>query len=1782
MSNKKIFIDGVIFQIQKGRPGGISRVWHSLLSELSKSKLADTVTIIDRGKTMPHIEGFNVIQGNEYSQNTFESDSLYLQNIIDKNGGGLFLSTYYTYPENSPCITTLYDMIPEAMSFDLNHPEWRAKQKAIEKSSAFFSISEATKKDFYIYYPQHVSKQITTIPLSISESFITSQPWEQKLFVKTFTIKKPYFIFNGHRLGYKNAVSFIKAFNLLPNKDQFEIFFTGGSREMEKVFAELLGSTKFQVQFLNDKELSAAYSGAVALVYPSLYEGFGLPILEAMKLGCPVIAGNKSSIPEVAGDSAILVDPKAILKMKEALVQVQNIETRTELIKKGYENVKRFSWEKTGKIFVETLETLFASVEKFSLNKTEPINSWQRYLNSFYSKPGLKELLKAYSDSIKCFNAQGLSFDFSELAETEKRIIKHITNNEFEELLFACKKSKNDLMLIYWSGIIFESKGQFDEALNLYLKLLNNSVPNFRITLLAANVAYKLNKVLTAEKFYRAIVSANNKHSESINRLKELTSYTNLVKEEMEIETIGLNTELVEKSKIHIEKEITDLLISVIIPTKDRNDGLEEVLESLPLAMHKLKYEIILYSSKKNIDNLNPVIEKYKISKVFFDEDVFSVTEKFSWPKLMNHGFANSDGNWVVYASDDIQFYPFCFWNVFSQIELNETTGGVTFLHKNTIETYGSVFDNYGIDQVGQFPYINFGLIKKSAFEIAGGFDEKFKFYWADVDLCLRLWEAGYKIEISTYSLVDHNNITDRLKQENSGDRYFSDTYYFFNKWEKRNLLKKDKVLIKKRKYLSENHLSVVLKQIQSNIYKIVNHENISENLLVQKTNHLLKSLSPQNKEQDKNRIKVSAIVSTYNSENFIRGCIEDLLNQTLYKKGELEIIIVNSGSLENEENIVKEFQNIFENIQYLKTERETIYSAWNRGIKIASGKYITNANTDDRHKFDALEILAKQLDKNENIGLVYADQFVTYYENQSFDKHITAGNFEWPEFDRVQLIHCAICGPQPMWRKNLHDQFGYFDGQLVVAGDYDWWLRISEKIKFKHIAEKLGLYCLSSDSIEHRFNNEMISETIKVRKYYADKIHLTSLNHNKYKSTFINLADPPLLFSVIITTFNRPAQLKNAVQSVLDQSNANFELIVVNDSGNAVEEYLQEFNDKRIKIVNRSQNEGPAAARNSGIKIAQGKYIVFLDDDDIYLSNHLDTALKYLRKGYDVVYTDAYRYTYLKTDNEYKLIKRSIPYSIDYNRDKLLLGNISPVNCFVFDRLLLDKSGFFDESYTVLEDWEFWLRLSNYSEFYHIKKPTTVVNWKDDGTTITSSKQKEFKFFYERINKLYSREINSIENKSQIISEFQKIWINDSMQKPIVSIVIPTYNQIQFTKECIESIFAYTKIPFELIVIVNNKKDGTKEYLQNIYSTFKNLKIISNDENQGFPRSVNQGIGESTSDFVLILNNDIVVTKYWLENLLDVANKNNFIGIVGPISNEVSGVQKDKGANYKTIDGMHLYADSVREKNKNMIIQFPRVAFLCTLIKRELIGKIGGLDERFSPGNFEDDDFCLRAQLAGYKTVIAQNVFIHHYGSKSFKADGEIKYIERLKTNHKIFVDKWGADADEIWLRNKSFNHQRSLFVSIEKDEFVKRFERAQKNIEDKEYDFALSELELAIDNFEFSNKALSIISKADLFILTANISLIVKDLEKAKTNFEEALKLNPTSSDACFGLGQVFYQAEMFEHSKTMLEWAIKNNPENQSAIEGLKSVNEILALPLNHNSLLEVETNSVEAVK
>jgi glycosyltransferase involved in cell wall biosynthesis len=229
----------------------------------------------------------------------------------------------------------------------------------------------------------------------------------------------------------------------------------------------------------------------------------------------------------------------------------------------------------------------------------------------------------------------------------------------------------------------------------------------------------------------------------------------------------------------------------------------------------------------------------------------------------------------------------------------------------------------------------------------------------------------------------------------------------------------------------------------------------------------------------------VSAVVSACNSARFMEGCLEDLEAQTIADR--IEIIVVDSASEEGEEAIVRRWQKRYPNIRYTRTERrEPVYAAWNRAIRMARGTYLTNANTDDRHRTNAFERMGRVLDLRPDVALVYADVLETVAENQTFESCTPTRVLRWHDWSRDTLLTqgCFI-GPQPMWRRCVHAEYGFFDERLVSSGDFEFWLRISQTHPFHHIREPLGLYLSRPDSVEHRHRDLKALEDARILSAY-------------------------------------------------------------------------------------------------------------------------------------------------------------------------------------------------------------------------------------------------------------------------------------------------------------------------------------------------------------------------------------------------------------------------------------------------------------------------------------------------------------------------------------------------------------------------------------------------------------------------------------------------------------------------------------------------------------------------
>jgi GT2 family glycosyltransferase/2-polyprenyl-3-methyl-5-hydroxy-6-metoxy-1,4-benzoquinol methylase len=243
-----------------------------------------------------------------------------------------------------------------------------------------------------------------------------------------------------------------------------------------------------------------------------------------------------------------------------------------------------------------------------------------------------------------------------------------------------------------------------------------------------------------------------------------------------------------------------------------------------------------------------------------------------------------------------------------------------------------------------------------------------------------------------------------------------------------------------------------------------------------------------------------------------------------------------------------------------------------------------------------------------------------------------------------------------------------------------------------------------------------------------------------------------------------------------------------------------------------------------------------------------------------------------------------------------------------------------------------------------------------------------------------------------------------------LTSIVLVTHNQIEYTRLCLDSLRFRTDEPFELVVVDNGSTDGTVDYLR----AQPDVRLIMNGTNRGFPAAANQGIQAAQGEQILLLNNDTIVTTGWLRRLVDALRRDPQIGLVGPVSNRVSGLQQVP-AGYDDLAGLDGFAWEWSQQHAGQVVDLNRLVGFCLMIRREVVDRIGLLDERFGLGNFEDDDYCRRARAVGYRTVVAVDAFIHHFGGRTFVGSG-VDFASLMAENERKYREKWqdgGRDTE-------------------------------------------------------------------------------------------------------------------------------------------------------------------------
>ncbi|MDW8137912.1 MAG: glycosyltransferase [Bacteroidota bacterium] len=759
---------------------------------------------------------------------------------------------------------------------------------------------------------------------------------------------------------------------------------------------------------------------------------------------------------------------------------------------------------------------------------------------------------------------------------------------------------------------------------------------------------------------------------------------------------------------------------------------------------------------------------------------------------------------------------------------------------------------------------------------------------------------------------------------------------------------------------------------------------------------------------------KVSVVVANYNYARFIRDCIESVFNQT-YENWEL--IIVDDGSDDDSKfiigDIIAQYHDTYDVRAIFKKNSGHPAITFNEGIKESKGEYILCLSSDDIISQNILSDFVYILDNFPEFDFVYCDR-VDIDEDGN-----VIGLVKSHTFLPGKLIFENFISYCSMFKKRIWEDIGGFK----VCGFEDWnfWVEALRKGYYGYyLAKPLFYYRRHQKSL---FHNQMLN-------YYSNLSFIFKHNFYLYEPRFLKSVENDVLtssvnapkyplFSVIVPTYNRPDLLREALHSIQWQTIANFEVIIINDGGNSVKDVIEELRDERFKYIETKSRNGLAAARNLGIMYSSGKYITFLDDDDIFLPNHLSTLLRELEKGFKVVYSDSFRYVWNIFNGKEQIVDIKIPYRFDFDRDRLIIGNIAPVNCFAVDREFLVQHGLFNEDFHVLEDWDLWIRLSEKENFKHISVPTAVVNWRSNISGLTNTCAEEFARTREIIYKRSLEDIQKIEKDKikKILYDFENIWSRDfvSSDGPLTSIIVLAHNNLSYTRQCIKAILSYTHpISYELIVVDNGSTDDTPQFMRLLAERHPEVRYIRLEENLGFAAGNNIGMAAARGRFLVLLNNDVVVTPGWLERLLLPAVADPQVGLVGPVTNRISGRQRLDAVPYdeESLEGLEAFAAERARWYAGRTVEVARLVGFCLLIRPELVERIGGLDTRFGIGNFEDDDYCLRARRAGFKAVMALDCFVHHHGSKTFQ-QLPIDYGALLLENWEKFKHKWGLPAE-------------------------------------------------------------------------------------------------------------------------------------------------------------------------
>jgi glycosyltransferase involved in cell wall biosynthesis len=438
------------------------------------------------------------------------------------------------------------------------------------------------------------------------------------------------------------------------------------------------------------------------------------------------------------------------------------------------------------------------------------------------------------------------------------------------------------------------------------------------------------------------------------------------------------------------------------------------------------------------------------------------------------------------------------------------------------------------------------------------------------------------------------------------------------------------------------------------------------------------------------------------------------------------ELIIIDDGSPDNTAEVARQLmaRDAGRRIRLLQQRNGGLARARNAALAIAAGAYILPLDADDKILPTMLEKTVAVLQAEPKVDIVYTD--VSHFG--VVEKTIEAAEFDFKKLCiGNQLNYCSL------YRWEAWERAGGYNPNMIWGyEDWNFWVSCGERgLRAKRIPGALLQYRVKDASMftVAAANDKALRARIILNHPALYDAPSVSAARAIWSQPAMPVPTAAPMVSIVIPTHNRPIFLARALQSVLDQTFQDFEILVANDRGIDVSSVIARFSPRaRIIYLAEPAGSGIAAARNSGMRAASGKYIAHLDDDDLFLPDHLETLVTFLEaSGNKIAYTDACCAEEELADGHYKVVNRETAYSDDWDNDRILVKNFVPTLCFMHERRCGIAVGEFDEELTTHEDWDYWIRLSRVSTPVHIKKVTCEFRKRKDGSSMTSGHRADF-----------------------------------------------------------------------------------------------------------------------------------------------------------------------------------------------------------------------------------------------------------------------------------------------------------------------------------------------------------------------------------------------------------------------------------------------------------------------